>query len=60
MILHWRALIIRDVILAGFELELYQPEERVFAYWYLAKISDTHAGVVRELLDIVPECTLFS
>lgn len=55
-ILHWRALIIRDVILAGFELQLYQAEERVFAYWYLAKCLDSHAGVIRELMDVIFEC----
>ena len=55
-ILHWRALIIRDIILSGFELDLYTDEERVFAYWYLSKALGVHESNVRELLGIVPEC----
>ncbi|THG95833.1 hypothetical protein EW145_g7894 [Phellinidium pouzarii] len=54
-VLHWRAGVIRDIILAGFELELYALDERPFAYWYLSQLLGGHENILRELLDVVPQ-----
>ncbi|KAI0373145.1 Mak10-domain-containing protein [Pilatotrama ljubarskyi] len=48
----------REVILAGFQQELYAPEEKPIAYWYLARILDVHLGCIEELLPAVPPDTL--
>ena len=53
-ILHFRLIVIRDIILTGFELELYSYDERPFAYWYLAKICDGQTRVSRKLAEIAP------
>ncbi|EJD06227.1 uncharacterized protein FOMMEDRAFT_166473 [Fomitiporia mediterranea MF3/22] len=57
VILHWRAGIVRDIILSGFELELYAAEERPFAYWYLSEVLGSHEAILQELLNAVPEDT---
>ncbi|KAI5117409.1 hypothetical protein M0805_004631 [Coniferiporia weirii] len=54
-VLHWRADIIRDIVLSGFELGLYAPDERSFAYWYLNQVLGSHESVIRELLNAVPQ-----
>ena len=38
----WRFTIIREIVLSGFQLELYHGEEIPFAYWYSAKVIDEH------------------
>ena len=38
----WRFSIIREIVLSGFQLELYLGDEIPFAYWYAAKITDEH------------------
>lgn len=38
MILYWRASIVRDTILSGFELELYSSDERPVAYRFLRNV----------------------
>ncbi|TDL18511.1 Mak10-domain-containing protein [Rickenella mellea] len=56
-ILHWRIGVIRDIILSGFELELYSAHERPFAYWYLFGILGAHERLLRELIEFVPRGT---
>ena len=46
---------LRDIILSGFELELYMHDERPFAYWYLAQISQLHVSVVGDVIENLPE-----
>lgn len=53
-ILHWRIGAIRDIILSGFELDLYSVDERAFCYWYLSQVLFTHDRVIRQLMELVP------
>ncbi|KAI0781517.1 Mak10-domain-containing protein [Trametes elegans] len=50
----WRLSASREVILSGFQQELYAPEERPIAYWYLSRILDVHIECIEGLLPIVP------
>ncbi|KAJ7215317.1 Mak10 subunit, NatC N-terminal acetyltransferase-domain-containing protein [Mycena haematopus] len=38
----WRLSVIREVVLSGFQLELYTSEEKAFAYWYASQVIDAH------------------
>ncbi|KAF8872660.1 Mak10 subunit, NatC N-terminal acetyltransferase-domain-containing protein [Gymnopilus junonius] len=51
--LSWRLSIIREVVLSGFQLELYATHERPFAYWYVAQIVETHLECLDGLLAMV-------
>lgn len=53
----WRLTAMRDVILSGFQQELYAPEERPIAYWYLCRVLDTHLACIEDLLPVVPQST---
>ncbi|KAF9064633.1 Mak10 subunit, NatC N-terminal acetyltransferase-domain-containing protein [Rhodocollybia butyracea] len=46
----WRLTSIREVILSGFQLELYHPMERPFAYWFASQVIDVHLGYLDVLL----------
>ena len=46
---------VRDIVLSGFQLELYLDEEKTFAYWYSVKIIDEHLRCLDNLLDVVPD-----
>lgn len=39
-VLLWRLQSIREIVFSGFQLELYAPEERTLAYWYLARLFE--------------------
>ena len=41
-VLMWRMSIVQELVLSGFQLELYAPDERPFAYWYTAQIIEQH------------------
>ncbi|KAI0657175.1 Mak10-domain-containing protein [Cubamyces menziesii] len=47
----------REIILSGFQQELYAPEEKPIAYWYLTRILDVHIGCIEDLLPIIPTDT---
>ncbi|CDO71912.1 hypothetical protein BN946_scf184940.g59 [Trametes cinnabarina] len=53
----WRLSACREVILSGFQQELYAPEERPIAYWYLTRVLDVHLACIEDLLPIVPPDT---
>ncbi|KAH6919217.1 Mak10 subunit, NatC N-terminal acetyltransferase-domain-containing protein [Coprinopsis sp. MPI-PUGE-AT-0042] len=38
---------IRDIVMSGFQLELYAPHEKPFAYWYLTSTLEKAKGTVR-------------
>lgn len=38
----WRFSIIREIVLSGFQLELYLGQEIPFAYWYSTKVIEAH------------------
>jgi hypothetical protein len=46
----WRLSIIREIVLSGFQLELYAEEERSFAYWYAAQVMEAHLQCLDNLL----------
>ncbi|KAF5367224.1 hypothetical protein D9757_012228 [Collybiopsis confluens] len=45
----WRLSSIREVILSGFQLELYHPLERPFAYWFASEVVGIHLRVLEGL-----------
>lgn len=55
MALLWRLSIVREVILSGFQLELYGPEEKSFAYWYAVEVIDAHLSCLDNLTSIIRE-----
>lgn len=55
VILHWRACIIRDTVLSGFELDLYSADECPFAYWYLSQVLTIQEETLKELLKFVSQ-----
>jgi len=54
MPLMWRLTAAENIILSGFQLELYAPHERTFAYWYLTQVIETHLGCIEDVLVILP------
>jgi hypothetical protein len=48
--LSWRLTIIREVMLSGFDLELYDPEERPFVLWYLSHVLEAHVASLDAML----------
>lgn len=55
VVLVWRLSAIREVILSGFQLELFALEERPVAYWYGTQVLDTHLSCLDNLLRVVPK-----
>ncbi|RDX47440.1 hypothetical protein OH76DRAFT_1385246 [Lentinus brumalis] len=53
----WRLAASREVILSGFQQELYAPEEKPIAYWYLARVLEVHLCCIDDLLPVVPRDT---
>lgn len=49
--LHMRLSAMREIILSGFQQELYAPEEVPIAYWYAGTILEVHLECIVELLD---------
>jgi N-alpha-acetyltransferase 35, NatC auxiliary subunit len=54
VILVWRLSAIREVILSGFQLELFSPEERPVAYWCSTQVLDAHLSCLDNLLHVAP------
>jgi hypothetical protein len=54
----WRLTAAESIILSGFQLELYAPHERTFAYWYLTQVIETHLGCIEDILVTLPSGTL--
>ena len=53
----WRLAASREVILSGFQQELYAPEEKPIAYWYLSRVLEVHLCCIDGLLPVVPRGT---
>ncbi|KAF8172074.1 Mak10 subunit, NatC N-terminal acetyltransferase-domain-containing protein [Pholiota molesta] len=53
----WRLSIVREVVLSGFQLELYAPGERAFAYWYAAQVIEAHLNCLDNILPVVQRGT---
>ncbi|KAJ7611761.1 Mak10 subunit, NatC N-terminal acetyltransferase-domain-containing protein [Roridomyces roridus] len=52
--LHWRLSAIREVVLSGFQMELYTSEEKPFAYWYASQIIEAHLSCMDGVLPALP------
>ena len=57
VVLLWRLSAIREVILSGFQLELFSLEEKPLAYWYATQVLDIHLSCLDNLLRVVPKGT---
>ncbi|KAJ2914192.1 hypothetical protein MD484_g6206, partial [Candolleomyces efflorescens] len=44
---------IREIVLAGFQLELYTPEERPYAYYYTSRVVEAHIECCDEILPFI-------
>ena len=53
----WRLEQCQEVILAGFQQELYAPEEKPIAYWYLSRVLEVHLSCMDDLIPVVPRGT---
>lgn len=51
----WRLSIIREVLLSGFQLELYVEDEKPFVYWQLSQVANEHRSVLDALESVIPE-----
>lgn len=50
----WRLSSIREIVLSGFQLEFYSPEEKTFAYWYLTRVFEMELECFENLLAAMP------
>ncbi|KIY48168.1 hypothetical protein FISHEDRAFT_59008 [Fistulina hepatica ATCC 64428] len=50
--LKWRLEVQKEIVLSGFQLELYAAQERPFAYWYLSEILKALDDCVTTLMDL--------
>jgi hypothetical protein len=55
VILLWRLEIIREVLLSGFQLELYVEDEKSFVYWELSQVTHEHLATLHALEPVIPE-----
>jgi len=51
----WRLSIIREVLLSGFQLELYVEDEKPFVYWELSQVAHEHLSTLNALEPVVPK-----
>jgi hypothetical protein len=57
-VLLWRLSTIREVVLSGFQLELYSPTERPFAYWYASQVIDAYLHTLDMVIGLAPPGSL--
>lgn len=51
----WRLSIIREVLLSGFQLELYVEDEKSFVYWELSQVAHEHLSILNTLEPVIPK-----
>jgi len=51
----WRLSIIREVLLSGFQLELYVEDEKSFVYWELSQVVHEHLATLNALEPVIPK-----
>lgn len=51
----WKLSVAREIILSGFQQELYTAYERPLAYWCLAKLLEEHLEVLDRLRVLTPD-----
>ncbi|KAF8258994.1 Mak10 subunit, NatC N-terminal acetyltransferase-domain-containing protein [Lactarius quietus] len=52
--LHWLS-IIEEVLLSGFQLELYVQDEKSFVYWELGQVIHEHLSILDSLERVIPK-----
>jgi len=58
VVLLWRLSIIREVLLSGFQLELYVEDEKSFVYWELSQVIHEHLSALDALEPVIPKDTM--
>lgn len=53
--LHLRLTLVAEVVLCGFELDLYAQNERLFQYWYATRLLDIQHETLSSLLALIVE-----
>lgn len=53
----WRLSIIEEVLLSGFQLELYVKDEKSFVYWELSQVILEHLSILDSLERVIPKNT---
>jgi hypothetical protein len=51
----WRLSIIEEVLLSGFQLELYVKDEKSFVYWELSQVILEHLSILDSLERVIPK-----
>lgn len=51
----WRLAIIEEVLLSGFQLELYVEDEKSFVYWELSQVIRKHVSILDTLERVIPK-----
>lgn len=51
--LHGRLSVTREVVLSGFQLDMYTAEEKAMAYWYVGQVLAVHVECLASLLSAV-------
>ena len=51
----WRLSIVREVLLSGFQLELYVEDEKSFVYWELGQVVHEHLSTLDALELVIPK-----
>ena len=51
--LHLKLVQISEVLLSGFEIDLYRPDEAPFLYWYLADLLSRQKDVLSILFKVI-------
>jgi hypothetical protein len=51
----WRLSIIKEVLLSGFQLELYVEEEKSLVYWELSQVIHEHLSILDSLERVIPK-----
>ncbi|KAI0303343.1 Mak10 subunit, NatC N-terminal acetyltransferase-domain-containing protein [Multifurca ochricompacta] len=54
-VLSWRLSVIREVLLSGFQLELYVKDEKPFVYWELSQVICEHLSTLAALDPVIPK-----
>jgi len=57
VVLLWRLSTIREVLLLGFQLELYVEDEKSFVYWQLGEVVHEHTSSLNGLEPVIPKDT---
>jgi N-alpha-acetyltransferase 35, NatC auxiliary subunit len=44
----------REIVLSGFQLELYSVDEKPIAYWYASEVIDAHLTQLDQIASLIP------